>query len=254
MKTERLKGRTALVTGASRGIGRAIAERLAAEGADLAINYASNAKAADEVAGVAASHGVKARIYQANIGVESDCVRLASEVMADFKQVDILIHNAGLGSAAIARPSVSDASNEQWESLLAVNLWGPIWLNRALVPHLRAASRSDVIMISSTAVQRLEPGSGVYAVGKAGLEAMAHTLAREERQHGMRVNIVAPGLVDTDMGRRVVAVTGGDIDAFGEHSPYGFVCTPADIAGTVAHLCSADGRYINNQRITIAGD
>ena len=93
-------------------------------------------------------------------------------------------------------------------------------------------------------------------MSKAALEAMAHTLAREEKQHGMRVNMIAPGLVDTDMGRRIVEATGGssnirDVDAV---SPFGFVCEPDDIAATVAHLCSEDGRYITNQRITISGD
>ena len=252
----RMKGRTALITGGSRGIGRAIAERFVSEGANVAINYMSNADAATEVAEAAAEHGVEARIYQANVGVEADCVRLANEVMRDFQQVDVLVNNAGLGSAVINQPYIADASNEQWERLLAVNLWGPIWLSRALVPHLRQAPRSDVIMISSIAVQALAPGFGVYAVSKAALEAMAHTLAREEKPHGMRVNIVAPGLVDTDMGRRIVEATGGgnDIRSVDSHSPFGFVCTPDDIAATVLHLCSEDGRYLTNQRITISGD
>jgi NAD(P)-dependent dehydrogenase (short-subunit alcohol dehydrogenase family) len=139
---------------------------------------------------------------------------------------------------------------------MAVNLWGPIWLCRALVPHMRQAPRSDVIMLSTIAVQALVPGVGVYAVSKAALEAMAHTLAREEKPHGMRVNIIAPGLVDTDMGRRIVKATGrgADIRSADSNSPFGFVCTPGDIAATVLHLCSEDGRYVTNQRITISGD
>jgi NAD(P)-dependent dehydrogenase (short-subunit alcohol dehydrogenase family) len=252
----KLTGRTALITGASRGIGRAIAEQFASEGANVAINYTSSAETAQEVADAAIAHGVDARIYQANVGVEADCVRLAAEVMRDFGQVDALINNAGVGSAAISRPHIADASNDQWEQLLSVNLWGPIWLCRALVPHMREANRSDVIMISSIAAQSLNPGFGVYAVSKAALEAMAHTLAREEKASGMRVNIIAPGLVDTDMGRRIVEATGGgaDIRAVDVHSPFGFVCTPNDIAATVLHLCSEGGRYVTNQRITISGD
>ena len=111
-------------------------------------------------------------------------------------------------------------------------------------------------MISSIAAQSLNPGFGVYSVSKAALEAMAHTLAREEKTHGMRVNMIAPGLVDTDMGRKIVQATGGpnDIRDVDSRSPFGFVCTAEDIAATVAHLCSKDGRYITNQRITIAGD
>ncbi|HEY5646700.1 MAG TPA: SDR family oxidoreductase [Pseudomonadales bacterium] len=252
----KLEGRTALITGGSRGIGRAIVERFASEGANVGINYTSNGAAADEVAAIARSHGVKAVTYQANVGSEAECVRMVQAAIRDFGQVDALINNAGLGSAAINRPHVAEATNEQWTRLLDVNLWGPIYLCRALVPHMRQAQRSDVIMISSIAAQALNPGFGVYAVSKAALEALAHTLAREEKTHGMRVNMIAPGLVDTDMGRRIVEATGGpsDLRAVDAHSPFGFVCEPADIAATVAHLLSEDGRYITNQRITIAGD
>jgi len=252
----KLEGRTALVTGGSRGIGRAIVERFAAEGADVAINYTSNAEAAGEVAAAVEALGGKARIYQADVGDETACVAMCEAAIADFGQIDALVNNAGLGSAAINRPHIADATNEQWQRLLDVNVWGPIYLCRTLVPHMREAGRSDVVMISSIAAQSLNPGFGVYAVSKAALEAMAHTLAREEKRHGMRVNMIAPGLVDTDMGRRIVEATGGssnirDVDSV---SPFGFVCEPADIAATVAHLCSEDGRYITNQRITIAGD
>ena len=252
----KLEGRTALITGGSRGIGRAIAERFATEGADVAINYASNAHAAREVAESVEQQGRRARVYQADVGDEAACIAMCEAVIGDFGQIDILVNNAGLGSAAINRPTIADATNEQWNRLLDVNLWGPIYLCRALVPHMRNAPRSDVIMLSSIAAQSLNPGFGVYAVSKAALEAMAHTLAREERQHGMRVNIIAPGLVDTDMGRRIVEVVGGgakisDLEA---SQPFGFVCTPHDIAATALHLCSEDGRYITNQRITISGD
>ena len=139
---------------------------------------------------------------------------------------------------------------------MTVNFWGPMWLCRALVPHMREAIRSDIIMISTIAVQHLVKRSGVYAVSKAALEAMAHTLAREERHHGMRVNIIAPGLVDTDMGRKFLEATAGnsDVEAVAPHSPFGFVCAPDDIAAGATFLCSEDGRYLTNQRITISGD
>ncbi|HJL53940.1 MAG TPA: SDR family oxidoreductase [Arenicellales bacterium] len=252
----KLEGRTALITGASRGIGRAIAERFAQEGANVAINYSSNEAAAQEVARVVTGLGCKAHIYQANVGDETACSAMVEQAISDFGQIDVLVNNAGLGSAAVNRPAIADATNEQWNTLLDVNLWGPIYLCRSLVPHMREADRSDVIMISSIAAQALNPGFGVYAVSKAALEAMAHTLAREEKSHGMRVNMIAPGLVDTDMGRRIVEATGGgsDIRKVDARMPFGFVCTPADIAATVAHLCSKDGRYITNQRITITGD
>ena len=250
----KLEGRTALVTGASRGIGRAIAEGLAREGADVAINYTSNEVAAAEVAENVRALGQRAEIYKANVGDEADCDVMCDEILKDFGKLDALINNAGMGSAAINRPKISDATNDQWQTLLSVNVWGPIYLCRRLVPVLREADRSDVIMISSIAAQMLSPGYGVYAVSKAALEAMAHTMAKEEKDHGMRVNIIAPGLVDTDMGRRIVEATGGgNINDSASSLPFGFVCTPDDIAATVLHLCSEDGRYITNQRITISG-
>ncbi len=251
----KLEGRTALVTGASRGIGRAIAEGFAREGADVAVNYTSNEAAATEVAESVRALGKRAEIYKANVGVESECDAMCDAIIKDFGKLDTLVNNAGLGSAAINRPKVADATNDQWQTLLAVNVWGPIYLCRRLIPVLRNADRSDIIMISSIAAQMMSPGYGVYAVSKAALEAMAHTLAKEEKENGMRVNIIAPGLVDTDMGRKIVEATGGgDLSDSAAAMPFGFVCTPDDIAATVLHLCSEDGRYITNQRVTISGN
>ena len=252
----KLSGRTALITGASRGIGSAIAERFALEGANVAINYTHDECAACEVSKKINNLGGKSFIYRANIAVEKECEEMIEAAVKDFGQIDTLICNAGIGSAAVNRPAIADATNEQWATILSVNLWGPIYLCKGLVPHLRQAIRSDIVMLSSTAVQSLKPGSGLYSVSKAALEAMAHTMAREEKAHGIRVNMVAPGLVDTDMGREIVKAVGGpsNIRDLDENMPFGFVCTPDDIAATVAHLCSEDGRYITNQRITIAGD
>ena len=252
----KLEGRTALVTGGSRGIGRAIAMRFAAEGADVAVNYASSRDAALEVAAEARKLGRKAEVYQADVADQEACEAMCKAAIADFNQIDILVNNAGIGSSAVNRPMITDSTIEQWQLLLGANLWGPIYMCRALVPHMRQAGRSDVIMISSVAAQSMGANMGLYSVGKAGAEALAHTLAKEEKRHGMRVNIIAPGLVDTDMGRKLVSLLPGapdDIRKLDANSPFGFVCTPEDIAATAAHLCSEDGRYITDQRITISG-
>lgn len=253
----KLEGRTALVTGGGRGIGRAIVMRFAAEGANVAINYASNADAAEEVAQQVRELGRRAEIYQANVADEAACEVMCRSAIAAFGQIDILVNNAGIGSSAVDRPTITGSTVEQWQLLLGANLWGPIHMCRALVPHMRNADRSDVIVVSSVAAQSMGPNMGLYSVGKAGAEALAHTLAKEEKQHGMRVNIIAPGLVDTDMGRKLVSLLPGapdDIRKLDAQSPFGFVCTPEDIAATAAHLCSEDGRYITNQRITISGN
>ncbi|HEX3919047.1 MAG TPA: SDR family oxidoreductase [Caulobacteraceae bacterium] len=250
----KLTGRTAMITGGSRGIGRATALRFAGEGANLAINYARGADAAREVAEAARQHGVRAEIYQADVADKAAVNAMCEQAIGDLGQIDILVNNAGLGSSAVGRPTITGGTDEQYQLLLGVNLWGPIHMCRALVPHMRQAPRSDVIMISSIAAQSMGARMGLYSIGKAGMEALAHTLAKEERANGMRVNIVAPGLVDTDMGRKLVATFGvNDIRTRDATSPFGFVCTPEDIAASITFLCSEEGRYITNERITVSG-
>jgi NAD(P)-dependent dehydrogenase (short-subunit alcohol dehydrogenase family) len=250
----KLQGRTAIVTGGSRGIGRAVCEHFAREGANLAINYASNETQAREVAEEARKCGVRAEIYQADVADQTAVEAMCEQAIADFGQIDALINNAGIGSSAVDRPTITAATDEQYRLLFGVNLWGPIHMCRALVPHMRQAPRSDVIMLSSIAAQSMGARMGLYSIGKAGAEALAHTLAKEERSNGMRVNIVAPGLVDTDMGRKLVATLGmANIRDRDAQAPFGFVCTPEDIAATIAFLCSEDARYITDERITVSG-
>jgi NAD(P)-dependent dehydrogenase (short-subunit alcohol dehydrogenase family) len=243
-----------MVTGGGRGIGRAVCVRFASEGANLAINYASNDASARETAEAARALGVRAEIYKADVADAAAVGAMCEQAIADLGQIDVLINNAGIGSSAVDRPTITGASDEQYKLLLGANLWGPINMCRALVPHMRQAARGDVIMVSSIAAQSMGARMGLYSIGKAGMEALAHTLAKEERANGIRVNIVAPGLVDTDMGRKLMSTFGveniRDRDAA---APFGFVCTPDDIAATIAFLCSADARYITNERITVSG-
>ena len=251
----KLEGRTAIVTGGSRGIGRAVCLRFAREGANVAINYNGNVDAAKEVAAEAKKLGVKAEIYQANVANEGEVNAMCEKAIGDFGQIDILINNAGLGSSTVDRPTITGATMEQYQLLMGVNLWGPIHMCRALVPHMRQAKRSDVLVVSSIAAQSMGPRMGLYSITKAGVEALAHTLAKEERQHGMRVNIIAPGLVDTDMGRKLLQTLGvnADMKERAAQSPFGMVCTPDDIAASMCFLCSEDGRYITNERVTVSG-
>lgn len=251
----RLQGRTAIVTGGSRGIGRAVCLTFAREGANIAINYAGNVDAAKEVAAEARKLGVKAEIYQANVAVEAEVNAMCEKAIGDFGQIDILINNAGLGSSHVNRPTIVDGTIEQYQLLMGVNLWGPIHMCRALVPHMRKAKRSDVLVVSSVAAQSMGPRMGLYSITKAGVEALAHTLAKEERANGMRVNIIAPGLVDTDMGRKLLTTMGvnADMSQRAAQSPFGMVCTPDDIAHAMLFLVSEDGRYITNERVTVSG-
>ena len=250
-----LSGRTALVTGGSRGIGRAIALRLAEDGADVAVNYRGNQQDAENVVASIRAMGRRAEAYQADVSDPVACDAMVGRLVADFPAIDILVNNAGIGSSGIGRPTITEATPEQVNLLVGANLLGPIHLCRNLVPHMRKADRSDIIMISSVATQTMSARMGVYSITKAGLEALAHTLAKEEREHGMRVNIVAPGLVETDMGRNLIRQLPGpdDMRERDAMSPFGFVCQPEDIANAVAFLVSDQGRYITNQRLTVNG-
>jgi NAD(P)-dependent dehydrogenase (short-subunit alcohol dehydrogenase family) len=153
------------------------------------------------------------------------------------------------------QPRIADMADDQLQRLLDAHVFGSLHMCRLLVPQMRELPRGDVIMISSVATAGYAPRMGVYGVAKAGMEALAYTLAKEERGSGIRVNVVAPGLVDTDMGRRLMNFTRGieDIRTMDESMPFGFVCQPEDIANAVAFLCSDEGRYITNQRLTING-
>jgi 3-oxoacyl-[acyl-carrier protein] reductase len=176
-------------------------------------------------------------------------------VLADFGKVDILVNNAGIGSIHVGRPLVVDTPPEDMLKLYHHHVMSCLYLVRLLVPQMRTLARGDVIMISSVAAQALGANGGTYNVAKAGMEALAFTLAKEERRYGIRVNVVAPGLVETDMTRTLMARTRGieDLRQLDEGSPFGFMCQPEDIGGAVAFLCSESARYITNQRITVSG-
>lgn len=249
------EGRVALVTGGSRGIGAAVARTLAARGADIAINYHANRDAAEAVAADVRALGRKAGIYQADVTREDDCAAMAAAVANDLGPVGILVNNAGVGSVSEGQPPIATMADDQLQRLLNAHVFGPLHLCRLLVPGMRDLGRGDVIMVSSVAAQGYGPRMGVYAIAKAGMEAMAYTLAKEERQHGIRVNVVAPGLVETDMGRLLMNFTRGvgDMRQLDPNMPFGFVCQPEDIANAIAFLCSDEGRYITNQRLTVNG-
>ncbi len=250
-----LEGRVALVTGASRGIGAAVAATFARNGADVAINYHNNRDAAEAVAEEVRGYGRKALVCQADVRDFAACEAMVADVQRELGPVGILVNNAGVGSASEGQPPIAVMEDDQLQRLLEAHVFGPLHLCRLLVPAMRDLGRGDVIMVSSVAAQMYGPRMGVYSIAKAGMEAMAYTLAKEERQHGIRVNVVAPGLVETDMGQKLVSFARGveDIRTLAEGSPFGFLCQPEDIANAVVFLCSDEGRYITNQRITGSG-
>ncbi|WP_026416280.1 SDR family NAD(P)-dependent oxidoreductase [Actinomadura oligospora] len=247
-----LAGRVALVTGGSRGIGGAVALALAEDGATVAIAYRRDEDAARKTVAAMAELGVEARAYQASVDVPDDCDRLAADVASDLGRLDILVHSAGIASRG---NSVADTDPAEVARLMNVHAIGPHHLTRVLLPLLRAADRADVIFVSSVITGVYPPFSAPYAMGKAAMEALAHTLAKEERAHGTHVNIVAPGLVDTEMGQRLVRATMGveDIREQDALSPYGHVCSPEEVASVVRFLVSDAASYVTDQRLVVDG-
>jgi NAD(P)-dependent dehydrogenase (short-subunit alcohol dehydrogenase family) len=247
-----LAGRVALVTGGSRGIGRAIAHTLAERGADVAIAYRRDDEAARETVAGIEERGTKGGAYRASVDVPADCDELAGAVGRDFGRIGILVHSAGVASRGNA---VADTDPRELERVLGVHALGAHHVSRAVLPWLRRGERGDIVFVSSAITAILPPFGAPYAMGKAAMEALAHTLAKEERGNGIHVNIAAPGLVDTDMGRRLVKATLGldDIRAHDAASPYGHVCTPEEVAAVVAFLVSPAAGYVTDQKIVIDG-
>ncbi|MFT3977252.1 MAG: SDR family oxidoreductase [Sphingomonas bacterium] len=247
-----LEGRVALVTGGGRGIGRAIALRLARDGADVAVNYRRDADAAAEVVREIEAMGRKAKAYPASVDRFEECEALVAAVLADFPAIDILVNNAGIASRG---QPVADTDPGELERVLRTHAFAPHFLSRLALPSMRTRPRGDIVMISSVATLYHAANGAPYNMGKAACEALAQTLAKEERKNGVRVNIVAPGLTVTEMGERLARATRGvasihDLDA---QSPFGRVSTPEDVAAAVAFFVSADADYVTGQKINLHG-
>jgi 3-oxoacyl-[acyl-carrier protein] reductase len=246
-------GRVALVTGGGRGIGRATALALARAGMTVAVNYRRDADAARRtVEDIVAAGGI-AESFQAEVGVSTECRRMVEAVAQRLGPISVLVNNGG--QATRAQP-VASLDLSEAEAALREHALGPLELCQLVLPQLKAGPRGDVVMISSSAPRLHARGTASYAMAKAALEALAHVFANEVARDGIRVNIVAPGIVATEMGTAVVkGVMGGaaevsDLDA---HAPFGRVCRPDDVANTVAFLVSDAGSYITGTRLTVDG-
>ena len=247
-----LAGRVALVTGGSRGIGRAIALSLAAAGADVAVNYRRDQTAADETAKAIEAMGRRARTYAASVENFDEDQAMVAGVLQDFGKIDILVNNAGIASRG---QSVADTDPAEMERVVRVHAFGPHYLCKLVVPHMRRLGRADIVMISSVATLGMSARGAPYNMGKAAMEALALTLAKEEREYGIRTNIVAPSLTVTQMGERLARATMGaeDIHSLDARMPFGRVSTPDDVAAAVTWLVSSANPYANGQKINING-
>jgi NAD(P)-dependent dehydrogenase (short-subunit alcohol dehydrogenase family) len=247
-----LGGRVALVTGGGRGIGRAIAHGLAEDGADVAITYRRDEDAAAETVAELEKLERRAVAYPASVESRPDLEALVPRVLGDFEFVDILVNNAGIASRG---HRVSDTDPDEMDRVWRTHTFGAFVLSKLLVPQMRERERGDVVMISSAATVHMAGNSVPYNVAKAGMEALARTLAKEERRYGIHVNVVAPGLVETEMGRRLVKGAAGvdDIRSLDGGSPFGHVCSPEEVAAVVRFLVSDAAGYLTDQKIVVDG-
>jgi NAD(P)-dependent dehydrogenase (short-subunit alcohol dehydrogenase family) len=252
MAEPQLADRVALVTGAGRGIGRGIAEELAAHGAAVVVNYRRDEESAQ--AAVAAIRGVggRAQAVRASMSELDDVDALAQAALGAFGHVDIVVLNAGIASRGLP---VAGTEPAEVQRVMMTHALSAHRLVQLLLPSLRERPRGDVIAISSSEVASMRANGAPYNMAKAALEALALTLAKEEVANGVHVNVVAPGLVVTDMGSRLVKAKLGvdDITALDAAQPLGRVCRPEDVARVVRFLVSDDAGYVTGQRIVVDG-
>ncbi|MGB8216940.1 MAG: beta-ketoacyl-ACP reductase [Candidatus Methanoperedens sp.] len=273
-----LEGKVALVTGGSRGIGQAIALRLAEEGADVAINYQSTKEQAEklsklidqmgmidefdklsmkidlmetkenakEVSELIDSMGKHSIICQANVNDFEQVKRMREEVVKQFGKIDILVNNAGI----VRDKSFVKMTPQMWSEVLSVNLDGAFYCTKAVIEGMLERKYGRIVNISSVIGRMGNRGQANYAASKAGLIALSQTLAKEFAGKGITVNAVAPGFIETDMLKSVPKEI---IEKILAGIPLGRLGKPSEVAGAVAYLVSEDGNYITGQVIDING-
>lgn len=242
-----LSGKAALITGGSRGIGRAAAEILAAAGARVAINYKANDAAAEAFVRATRATGGEALALAGDLGNPREAHQLVSDVVAAWGRLDVLVNNAGIWEEEEA----GSGDVEVWERTFDVNVLGAHVVTDAAIPHLER-ERGSIVFVSSTAGQRGEARHSAYAASKGALISYTKSLAAELGPRGIRVNCVAPGWVDTEMTARAL----GDPDARAEIEraiPLGRVATPGDVAGAILFLVSDLARHVQGEILNVNG-
>jgi 3-oxoacyl-[acyl-carrier protein] reductase len=241
-----LTGRTALVTGGSRGIGRAIVLRLATQGADVAFSYKGNEAAADATAGEVALLGRRALAVQADARSLEGADALVKQVLTAFGKVDILVNNAGITRDDLIMRMTSD----MWSDVIDTNLSGAFYALKAVTRPMLKARQGRVINITSVSGQAGQMGQANYSAAKAGLIGLTKAAARELASRGITVNAVAPGFVLTELTQDLPEALMAQIT---ERTPLGRFGTPEEIADAVAFLASDEAGYITGQVLAVDG-
>jgi 3-oxoacyl-[acyl-carrier protein] reductase len=243
-----LKDKVALVTGGSRGIGRAAVMCFARLGAHVAVNYVHDDGAAKRAVAEAEAAGVGALAVKADVSLLGDAERLVEATTRQFGRLDFAVCNAGIWEGG----PVDQMSEQVWDRMIDLNLKGSWTVCRAVVPHLKRQQSGRIVIVSSTAGQRGEANVSNYAASKGGQISFTKSLAAELGPFGINVNCVAPGWVDTDMCADVFAQPGfrKSIEA---GIPVGRIATPEDIGWPIVFLCTEAARHINGEILNVNG-
>jgi 3-oxoacyl-[acyl-carrier protein] reductase len=242
-----LSGKVALVTGGSRGLGRAIALAFAGQGADVAVNYRGNAEAADEVVSRIRGLGRRAEAIQGDTsGGREAAEAIVRAATAAFGTVDILVNNAG-----ITRDNLMMRMDEaEWQDVIDTNLSGPFWMTKAVTRPMMKARRGRIINMSSVAGRMGNAGQANYASAKAGLIGLTKSTARELASRSITCNAIAPGLIETDLIRDLPPQATEAIKAM---APLGYIGSVEDVAGAAVYFASDEARYVTGQVLGVDG-
>ncbi|HET8783749.1 MAG TPA: 3-oxoacyl-ACP reductase family protein [Pyrinomonadaceae bacterium] len=243
-----LADRVALVTGGSRGIGKAVVLLLASYGAKVVVNYVSDEQAAADTVADARALGAELVAIQADVSKVPEGERLVNETVERFSRIDFLICNAGIWKGA----AVESMSEELWDRTMDINLKGTWSVCRAATPVMKQQNFGRIVIVSSTAGQRGEDFYSNYAASKGGQIAFTKSLSSELAPSGINVNSVAPGWVITDMTADVIS-DAETIESIGKKIPRGKVATPEEIAGPIVFLCSKWADNITGEILNVNG-
>jgi 3-oxoacyl-[acyl-carrier protein] reductase len=242
----RFEGKVAIITGAGRGIGKAIAERLASEGADVVICDIDKEAAEKTAEEIKSKYPVKAIAIYADVANEEDVNSMVEETIKNFGRVDFLINNAGITKDSL----LLRMSEEEWDKVIAVDLKSVFLCTRAVIRHMMRQKFGRIVNISSVIGLRGNVGQANYASAKAGITGFTKSVARELAGRNITVNAVAPGYIQTEMTERLPQEVKEEML---KQVPLGRPGQPEDVAGVVAFLCSEDASYITGEIIRVDG-